>query len=51
MSKATIMTALLELRGITKSFGAVRALQGVDLTLAREKFMRWPERMALENQR
>lgn len=33
MSKATIMTALLELRGITKSFGAVRALQGVDLTL------------------
>lgn len=27
------MTALLELRGISKSFGAVRALQGVDLTL------------------
>lgn len=27
------MTALLELRGITKSFGAVNALQGVDLTL------------------
>ena len=38
--------ALLELTGVSKSFGGVQALRGVDFTLSPVRSMVWPARTA-----
>ena len=40
---------ILELKGITKSFGTVKVLKDITFSLKREKFLVWSVRMAPEN--
>ena len=42
--------ALIELKGISKNFAGVKALQNVDLTITKEKPVAWPVKMAAVNQ-
>lgn len=42
---------VIELKGITKSFGGVHALKNVDLTIEKERFMHWRGRTGAENRR
>lgn len=50
MNNKTV-TALLEMRAITKSFPGVRALDGVTFDLLAGRFMRWSARTARASQR